>query len=188
MSHEQSKRLIADTLTLFRFFAAAVVWFSLAEPLGAGERTALLFFLAGAASDFLDGWFARQAGGHTPFGRIVDPLADKALTLSAFAALASRDVVGWWLVWVIAGRDIIVTAARFTRSSSSDRAGARESGKWKTVFQMVFIIGALLLLSFWKDSLLTGSVKGLFLAGSVIIAGLTFWSGGRFLFARAPAA
>lgn len=178
LSAARFNRFWADTFTLFRFFAALLVWLGLSAPDSAGHWLAFLAFLAGAASDYLDGVLARLAGGHTAFGRIVDPLADKALTLAAFAGLAFQAMTGWWLFWVVAGRDLIVTVFRFC--VHPEHSGARDSGKWKTLLQMAYLLSAMALLvgmnaprPAWAEAFLVW--------GAWAIAALTLWSGLRFL-------
>jgi CDP-diacylglycerol--glycerol-3-phosphate 3-phosphatidyltransferase len=174
-------RILADALTLFRFFAAGLVWIGLTTPYPFGEKVALAAFLTGAISDFLDGRLARRVG-FTAYGKILDPLADKALTLAAFAGLASRGLTGWWLVWIVAARDVIITWARFR--VSPERSAARSSGKWKTAFQMLFIIAGLAVLAAGWESSKSPLLAGFMLWGSIAIAALTLWSGARFLAAR----
>ena len=181
MSASPFKRTLANALTVFRFFAAATVLLPLFYPFQYGELLALTAFLVGAASDYWDGRLARESGGSSAFGRIMDPLADKALTLAALAGLASRGVVGWWLFGCIAARDAVVTWVRSRMNASSDQTGARGSGKWKTAFQMSFIVACLLILTFWKEGLELKSVSLGLTGAAVLIALLTFWSGMRFV-------
>lgn len=182
MSGVPLSRRLADALTLSRFVAAGFVWIGLQTPYASGETVAFVAFLAGAATDYLDGRLARQSGTSTAYGKILDPLADKALTLAAFAGLASRGVTAWWLFWIVAARDLVVTAARFCVPAKD--SGARSSGKWKTAFQMLFIIIGLALLADEQNPPFTPGLEAFFLWGSMAIAALTVWSGARFLFGR----
>lgn len=186
MSAARFNRVLADALTLFRVFAAGLVWIGLRTPYSAGETIAFSAFLLGSLSDFFDGRLARAAGGYTSYGKILDPLADKALTLAALAGLASRSLLGWWLVAIVAARDLVVTAARFRKTPA--QAAARASGKWKTAFQMLFLTIGLAVLAFGEEPYDYPMLDAFLGWGSIAIAALTLWSGARFLTARPQAA
>ena len=73
---------------------------------GTGARiTALLVFLAASATDMLDGRIARQRGLITDFGKIADPIADKALTGAALVTLSAQGQLAWWVTAVILARE-----------------------------------------------------------------------------------
>lgn len=115
-----------------------------------GQLIALIIFVVGAISDWLDGALARRYNVDSRLGRYLDPLADKVLVLGAFFALmflppdaAGRVVhVPWWWIPVglIAFRDVAVTALR----SWADRRGVpiqtAYAAKLKTAAQLTFLI------------------------------------------------
>lgn len=68
----------------------------------------LAAILAGGATDFLDGFLARVLNAQSAFGRIIDPIADKALFLSVLVTLASQSDIHWWQVLLVCVRDIVV--------------------------------------------------------------------------------
>src|ERR687887_2838555 len=72
---------------------------------------AAIFGLA-SLTDWLDGYLARRRKQITPFGQVIDPLADKLLTLAAFVSLVQMDLAPAWMVSVIIGREFAVTAWR----------------------------------------------------------------------------
>ena len=96
-------------------------------------------FLAGAVTDYLDGYFARTRNLITPFGEIMDPIADKFLVLSAFFVYAYLAYVTWWMVWIIAAREIGITFWRLVKMKKGEVLPAETWGKYKTAFQMVTI-------------------------------------------------
>src|SRR6516164_603051 len=79
---------------------------------GGRYRAALLVLGAAAVSDGMDGLVARLYHQQSPLGVALDPIADKILMTTAYAMLAFRDVLPWWITIVVISRDvaIVVTA------------------------------------------------------------------------------
>jgi CDP-diacylglycerol--glycerol-3-phosphate 3-phosphatidyltransferase len=100
----------------------------------------LAFFVFGVASvtDLLDGQLARRSGTITDFGKIADPIADKALTGSALITLSALGDLPWWVTVVILVREVGVTLLRFWVIRHGVIAASR-GGKIKTVLQIVAI-------------------------------------------------
>jgi len=94
-----------------------------------------LCFLA-IMTDFVDGWYARKYNEITKLGKILDPIADKALVLISFSVFVYMDVISFWWVIPIFIREIAVTAYRFIFLSKNIVVAAAKSGKIKTVMQM----------------------------------------------------
>lgn len=95
-------------------------------------------FGVASATDFLDGELARRRGLITNFGKIADPIADKALTGSALVVLSSLGELPWWVTGVILFRELAVTGLRFWVISHGVIAASR-GGKAKTLLQIVAI-------------------------------------------------
>ena len=76
------------------------------------EVVAVAIFLVAAATDWLDGFLARRRGEVTTLGKLLDPIADKLLTVSAFIALVELRVAPAWMVVVIVGREFAVSGMR----------------------------------------------------------------------------
>ncbi|GAA2862498.1 CDP-diacylglycerol--glycerol-3-phosphate 3-phosphatidyltransferase [Actinoplanes cyaneus] len=74
---------------------------------------ACLAFCVASATDFVDGWIARKWHLITSFGKIADPIADKALTGTALVLLSAYDVLPWWITLAILIREWGITALRF---------------------------------------------------------------------------
>src|SRR5882724_1287024 len=73
---------------------------------------AALIFLAASLTDLLDGYYARKRGQVTTLGILLDPVADKLLTSSAFISLVQIGAARAWMVWVIVGREFAVDGLR----------------------------------------------------------------------------
>jgi len=97
---------------------------------------AALVFAAAAVTDRLDGWLARRNGTVTTFGVVADPIADKALTGSAFVALSILDLLPWWVTVVVLVREVGVTVLRAAVIRHTV-VPASTGGKLKTVLQTV---------------------------------------------------
>jgi cardiolipin synthase len=72
---------------------------------------ALVALVGAGVSDFLDGFLARRWNQVTALGRILDPLADRLLTVAVVIGLALREIVPWWLVAFLLARDVVVGVA-----------------------------------------------------------------------------
>ncbi|MFC4059372.1 CDP-diacylglycerol--glycerol-3-phosphate 3-phosphatidyltransferase [Planomonospora corallina] len=129
---------IANAVTVVRLALVPFFVVCLFLP-GTGWRmTALVVFLVASLTDLLDGELARRYGLVTDFGKIADPIADKALTGAALVGLSVLGELPWWVTAVILGREAGVTLLRFAVL----RHGvipASYGGKVKTVLQMLAI-------------------------------------------------
>lgn len=95
-------------------------------------------FTAAALTDRYDGKLARARGQVTTFGKIADPIADKALIGAALVGLSILGEVWWWITIVILVREFAITALRLVVVRRGVIAASR-GGKWKTLFQIVAI-------------------------------------------------
>jgi CDP-diacylglycerol--glycerol-3-phosphate 3-phosphatidyltransferase len=129
---------VANGLTVLRLVLVPVFVVLLVQP-GAGWRIAA-FVVFGVASltDLLDGELARRRGLITDFGKIADPIADKALTGSALVTLSLLGELPWWATTVILVRELAVTGLRFWVIRRGVIAASR-GGKAKTILQLVAI-------------------------------------------------
>ncbi len=104
---------------------------------------AAIFSLA-SITDWLDGYLARKWGIVTVLGKFLDPLADKLIVMAALLMLIPLGRVPAWAVLVILSRELIVSGIRSIASTEGIVIAASNLGKYKTIFQMVAIIGLLL--------------------------------------------
>ena len=128
----------ANALTVLRLVLVPVFVACLLAG-GTGWRVAA-FVVFGVASvtDLLDGRLARSRGLITDFGKIADPIADKALTGAALVTLSALGELAWWVTVVILVREISVTLLRFWVIRRGVIAASR-GGKLKTLLQVVAI-------------------------------------------------
>jgi CDP-diacylglycerol--glycerol-3-phosphate 3-phosphatidyltransferase len=99
----------------------------------------LLVFIAAALSDLFDGMIAQKRNMVTDFGKLMDPIADKILVLSAFIAFVQMQIIASWMVLIIISREILVTSLRLFALNKGKVLSAGRSGKHKTFSQMVLI-------------------------------------------------
>ena len=105
---------------------------------------AFVVFAVAAITDRFDGELARSWGQITDFGRIADPIADKALTLCGFGLLSYQGYLPWWLTILIAVRELGITAMRAFFLRRGVVVSANRAGKLKTFMQIV-ALGTLLI-------------------------------------------
>lgn len=105
-----------------------------------GQYLALLVFVAAAISDYWDGKIARERNLVTNFGRIMDPLADKLLMVSAFISFVQLGFAPAWMVILIIGREFAITGLRILAAVQGRVIAASTSGKHKTISQIVAVI------------------------------------------------
>ena len=105
---------------------------------------AFVVFAVAAITDRFDGELARSWGQITDFGRIADPIADKALTLCGFGLLSYQGFLPWWVTILIAVRELGITAMRAFFLRRGVVVSANQAGKLKTFMQIV-ALGVLLI-------------------------------------------
>ncbi len=129
---------IANELTALRLAIVPVfVWFLLDGGTSARVIAFVAFALA-SITDLLDGELARRRSLITDFGKIADPIADKALTGSALITLSYLGELSWWVTAVIVFREVAVTGLRFWVIRHGVIAASR-GGKIKTMLQVIAI-------------------------------------------------
>ncbi len=96
-------------------------------------------FVIASITDFFDGYIARTFNQITIIGQILDPLADKMLTLAGFLGLMIQDIASPWAIYLILTRELFITGLRVSAISEGIDISASILGKVKTVIQMVAI-------------------------------------------------
>jgi CDP-diacylglycerol--glycerol-3-phosphate 3-phosphatidyltransferase len=129
---------IANALTVARLILVPVFVALLLTGGVAGRIAACVVFGVASVTDFLDGELARRRSLITDFGKIADPIADKALTGSALVVLSWMGDLPWWVTGVILFRELAVTGLRFWVIHHGVIAASR-GGKAKTVLQVIAI-------------------------------------------------
>ena len=144
---------IPNILAFIRLLLAPIMFILLVNrdlPIFQGIHYSWLDFLAGfifvlaSATDFFDGYIAREFNQITTLGAILDPLADKMLTLAAFLGLMMLHRVSPWAIYLILTRELFITGLRVSAIDKGIDISASWMGKVKTVAQM-FAIGFLLM-------------------------------------------
>ena len=108
------------------------------------EIVGAAIFLIASLTDWADGYLARRRKQITPLGQMIDPLADKLLTLAAFVSLVQLDLAPAWMVAVILGREFAITALRSIAYARGIAVPASPLGKVKMVAQVVAILALIL--------------------------------------------
>jgi CDP-diacylglycerol---glycerol-3-phosphate 3-phosphatidyltransferase len=112
-----------------------------------GYGVGLALFVVAAVSDFVDGYLARKMGLVTPLGKLMDPLADKILVSAAFVFFTERGLCPVWVTALIIGREFLVTGLRQIAIEAGQVLAADNLGKWKTAFQLAYLITGLIWLT-----------------------------------------
>ena len=133
---------------------------------------ACVTFFVASVTDFADGWIARTWDMVTSFGKVADPIADKALTGTAFVLLSAYGALPWWVTIVILVREFGVTALRFWVIRRGVIAASR-GGKIKTAHQTLAIVWYL-----WPFSSGLASVGPYLMAATLIV---TVATGGDYI-------
>jgi len=149
-THHILKRL-PNWLTYLRMGLIPFFVILLINPTEWMAKAAAVVFVLAAITDFLDGYIARRVGAVTDFGKLMDPLVDKMLVLSALIMLTSMrsefSAAPWvpgWVVVLIVVREIWVTGLRGVAASRGIIVPAGIWGKLKSGLQMVGIVLVLL--------------------------------------------
>jgi CDP-diacylglycerol---glycerol-3-phosphate 3-phosphatidyltransferase len=153
---------LPNKLTVSRFALTAAFLWAMFSRSPVNDTLALVFFSLAGITDYLDGKIARERKLITNFGILMDPLADKIMTCSAFIALIERHVltpppvlhlgslslspkVHAWMVVIIVARELAITGLRLLAASKNVVLAAERYGKHKTISQMVAIIALLVM-------------------------------------------
>ncbi len=172
-------RILLTFVFMFFLFCHGL-WFKVAS---------LVVFILAALSDLFDGMIAQRRNMITDFGRLMDPIADKILVLSAFAAFVQLQLIDAWMFMIIVSREILITSLRLFALNKGKVLSAARAGKHKTVMQMTVIFAILgfvvlkeviLKYSTWNPAWEKVFRQGIFFL-MVVTVGLTLYSGLSYL-------
>jgi len=129
---------IPNLLTVLRIAATPVLVMLLNYEMFAG---ALLLFVLAGVSDGLDGWIAKRFMYHTRLGAVLDPVADKLLLVSCFIVLTVMEQLPFWLLVVVAFRDLVIVGGYLLLVILEGRVRMDPSriSKLNTVFQICLV-------------------------------------------------
>jgi CDP-diacylglycerol---glycerol-3-phosphate 3-phosphatidyltransferase len=137
---------VPNMLSLSRILSVPVFIVLMLEPSPIRALAAGIVFSLASATDWLDGYLARKLGQVTKMGKLLDPIADKILIMSALVMLVEirSDIVHAWIAIVIIGREFAVTGLRAIASSEGIIIPAETVGKYKVGAQIVAVLSLLL--------------------------------------------
>ena len=97
----------------------------------------LAIFVVASLTDFIDGYIARHYNQTSDFGKFLDPLADKLLTLAAMAMYCEWEIFPAWALMIVLTREFAVSGLRMVAGPKGKVIAAGKSGKFKTASTMV---------------------------------------------------
>ena len=144
---------VPNILTVFRLFAAlGVPLCYIIFPSPYADWLAVALFVSASLTDYLDGYLARKWNQISKFGKMLDPIADKAMVviaLTVVVALSGMNIIILIPVTIILFREIFISGLREFLGVDASELKVTKLAKWKTTIQMVAIAGILLSFSFW---------------------------------------
>lgn len=144
---------VPNVLTITRLLMVPIFGYLVLaiEQTDAAQWASAVVFLIAAITDLIDGVWARRYGLVTDFGKIADPIADKALIGTALISLSIQSEIAWWITGVIIVREIAITTLRFWVIRHGVIPASR-GGKVKTVSQIIAIVAFLIPIHGWVDA------------------------------------
>ena len=131
---------VPNALTVSRILLIPVFVVFFLEPTPERSLYAAAVFGLAALTDAVDGYLARRWGQVTNLGKLLDPIADKLLILTALFLLVGFDVVEAWVAIVLAGRELFVTGLRNVAAREGVLLEVKTTGKLKMAAQVVAIL------------------------------------------------
>ncbi len=165
---------VPNSLTVSRLVLAVAVY-ALIES--GAYAWALGLFLIAAATDALDGYFARLLKQESPLGRQLDPLIDKVIVAGCYIYLTTIPDTGVrpWMVTAIVVRELLIQGLRSRLEGKGQPFGARTAGKLKTIVQCASIAAILLVL--WLRAPVPSTLSGIRDGLTWLAVALTIYSG-----------
>lgn len=131
---------LPNILSIFRIILIPIFIVVFSTPTDVRLQWAALIFFIASVTDWFDGYIARRWGQVTLSGKLLDPVADKLLVLSALIILVEFKRVASWIAIIIIGRELAITGLRAIASSAGIIIAAKEIGKYKTTLQVFAIL------------------------------------------------
>ncbi|MEY4704331.1 MAG: CDP-diacylglycerol--glycerol-3-phosphate 3-phosphatidyltransferase [Nitrospirota bacterium] len=169
---------LPNFITLTRILLIPVFVVLFATPTPDRSLSAALVFIVAAVTDLLDGYLARRNGQVTTLGKLLDPIADKLLVLSALILLVNIDRVSALVAILIIAREVAVTGVRAFAAGEGMVIAAETTGKYKMALQVVAIVFLIL------EGTFLSNLGNLHLAGIVTLylsLVLGYISGGQYV-------
>jgi CDP-diacylglycerol--glycerol-3-phosphate 3-phosphatidyltransferase len=131
---------LANILTILRLLLLPFIIIFMFLPFEWAAWLSLILYIIGAVTDWLDGWVARKFNQITPFGRFLDPIADKVFVVTVLLMLVAVDRISGLMVLaviVILVREFMVSGLREFLGPKNITVHVTPLAKWKTAVQMV---------------------------------------------------
>ncbi len=136
---------IPNSLTLIRILLTPVFVWLLFMDSSFWRQISVLVYIVAALTDWYDGWVARKYGYVSRWGMFFDPLADKILSSAALFSFVALDLVDAWMVWIIVGRDFLITGLRSYAEYRNQPVVTSKTAQAKTFGEFIVIYYILLL-------------------------------------------
>ena len=142
--------------------------------------TAFIIFILASLTDMLDGKIARKYNLVTNFGKIMDPLADKILVISALVIFVQLEYIPGWMSIIVLAREFLISGIRILAAAKGEIIAAGNLGKYKTTSQMIVVIISLVIgpIGFHISDYYFTVAEVLMLIPVI----LTIWSGWEYTF------
>lgn len=134
---------LPNKLTFTRLvMAIPFIYFLQESNVGGWEyrAVALVLFIIASLTDFFDGYLARKYNLITDFGKIMDPLADKILVISALVIFVDLKYIPSWMSIIVIAREFLISGIRMLAAAKGEVIPAGKLGKYKTTSQMIVIM------------------------------------------------
>lgn len=144
---------VPNLLSLSRILSVPVFILLMLDPSPVRTLAAGVVFSLASATDWLDGYLARKWGQVTKIGKLLDPIADKILIMSAFVILVEvrPNIVHAWMAILMIGREFAVTGLRAIAASDGIIIPAETVGKYKVGAQITAVVSLLLGYAFNRE-------------------------------------
>lgn len=136
---------LPNQLTLLRILLTPVFALFLLSESSLNKQVSLIIFVIAALTDWYDGWAARKLGYISRWGKFLDPLADKILSSVALLVYVSLGLVDAWMVWIVIGRDFLITGLRSYAEYRNQPIVTSKGAQAKTFGEFVVIYYILIL-------------------------------------------
>lgn len=130
---------VPNFITLVRILLIPVFVILFLTPTPDRSLSAAVIFVLAAVTDLLDGYIARRTAQVTKLGKLLDPIADKLLVLSALILLVNIDRISALVALLIIARELAVTGIRAIAASEGLIIAAETTGKYKMALQVIGI-------------------------------------------------
>ncbi|WP_418965776.1 CDP-diacylglycerol--glycerol-3-phosphate 3-phosphatidyltransferase [Cetobacterium sp.] len=175
---------LPNKLTAIRLILAVPFIYFLQESAGTTHHTlyrmiAFGIFIFASLTDWLDGYIARKYNLITDLGKIMDPLADKILVISALVIFVKLDYIPSWMSIVVIAREFLISGIRTIAAAKGEVIPAGILGKYKTTTQMIVII-VMLFFGLGNTPEKEIMYKNIYYYMTLIPVVLTIWSGWEY--------